>query len=87
MPCGGCGKSRQRVVKSGDVSKRSNKKVVNPKPRTIRVGGKKNVAVQTSTRDKCPTCGGFLRKVSRLGKGDMLQCANPHCGYLRKLRR
>ena len=93
MPCGGCGKNRQsqqkyKVVRSGDVSKQTAKpKPISDAARTIKVERKKGIAVQTKTRERCPTCDGFLKRVSRLGKGDMLQCTNPHCGYLRKLRR
>ena len=90
MACGGCGK-KAKIVRTGDVSKSVKKKGVLPSTRVIKVGRKKPkrkpVSVRAQATNKCPTCGSILKKIARVGKGDMLQCVNKQCGYLRKLRK
>ena len=35
--------------------------------------------------DRCPVCKMILKRVSRIGQGDLLQCTNQQCGYLKKV--
>ena len=52
-----------------------NRQITQPQPRSL----------LTVMPNRCPLCSTGLRRISRPGQGELLQCMNPKCGYLRKV--
>lgn len=88
MACGGCGKKKIQVINTNvNTGAASSKRHLSAK--TGRVSATKTKSdiqsiASTATPAKCPVCSTPLMKVTRVGVGDLLQCANPRCGYVRK---
>ena len=77
MACGSCKKRRMQNVK----------RVVNPSASKLKkttLKPKLKSLTRADTGLRCPTCQAALRRVSRIGQGELLQCSNPRCTYVRK---
>lgn len=100
MACGSCGKKRQSkyvVTTQSSQPIKAVPRAAKPQPQTImnkvvnyaisNTSPKSKVKTSvTMTTQRCPVCKTMLKRVSRLGHGDLLQCPNLQCGYLRKVQ-
>lgn len=76
MGCG-CGKAKKKLVarRTRNQSK---------KPRIIRRTTKSINSQTISNKHICSICGSVLKKVSKPGIGDILQCSNKSCNFIKK---
>ena len=84
MACGKCGqkKGATRVQSMNKPQMRPVSAVpqVQSNPVSL-IQGAKNA----NNAMRCPTCFSGLKRVSRVGRGDLLQCLNPSCGYVKRI--
>lgn len=78
-----CGKKR-RVVKSGNVTNAAGN-VVKQQRTTNPTKDVNSIIDQKQTKAECPLCAYVLKKVAT-NSGMLLQCSNPKCKYIKKLK-
>jgi len=49
-----------------------------------RVGNIRSIAMDAKAGLRCPICKATMKRVSRSGHGDLLQCVNPNCRHISK---
>ena len=86
MACGSCRKRRQELAKAATKVVKATK-ARNIKRASVKHAARKKIASigVKMTETRCPICRTLMRRVSKRGRGDMLLCANPKCGHIRKL--
>jgi len=101
MGCKSCGgkKRNYSVTRASNVSKRPDGVRKVNKSLNSKVLDESGKVSESSTPARCPVCQSALKKVSRMTfkdhvrskreqpvNGELLQCMNAKCGYLRKVR-
>jgi len=60
--------------------------LVQPRPRPLVLRRAPAPVTATIVQEaRCTLCRSVLKRVSKIGKGDMLACSNVNCGYIKKL--
>lgn len=95
MGCSACQKRREAQKKAGasGIKARGSVRGVQrtqpavAKPNSIRtiVRAKTTQNVDSVTDLRCPVCRAALKRVSRIGRGELLVCSNTNCKYIRKV--
>lgn len=87
MGCSGCQKRRAMVKMT---SLRGSKASREARPVKRSLSANPRFAQQPEearpTLARCPVCMMVLRRVARKGQGDLVQCPNPQCNYIRKAK-
>ena len=95
MGCGACQKRReaQKRVGASGIKAHGTRGIQGArtpavaKPNAIRsiVRSKSASSVDTATDLRCPVCRAALKRVSRIGHGELLICSNNNCKYIKKI--
>lgn len=94
MACGECQKRREAAKRRAATMRTTSLRGKVPQKPSEKRAARTSInprlkIIQQKEQDspvRCPLCSMLLKRVSRKGHGDLMQCPNPQCGYIRKIR-